>query len=391
MRCTLSASPARCLPDGSHYRSRRAGPQPEKYRLRNSARPVDGRHRACPGRGISLAFDTIYAEGQRRYVESLSAYARQFLERMEKPDVDHIDGLAPAIAIKQKNTTRNPRSTVAHGDRDLRLSAAAVCALRDDVLPDLRRRCEARQCGRNCGRGAAHWRSKHDCCALFPVVLPEIAEANNKGANRKKIAKSTRRARQSRPKKMADPLQKHPLLGCVPGRQPKQIAMPATTFRTYSSLRSAPADPREQRLGELRQRGFNRLYQIGTHRGIFYAGIAAGAGFSQPLFVLHRSNRGLPERAGAHRGRSGNRLSRKLAKSFFEIVPASARKALDAKDRMRYSGGETPARPAIACIANRNRRCSPSTIPTARARVARVSATPSISISTGSSRTKHAR
>ena len=61
----------------------------------------------------SLAFDTIYAEGQRRYVESLSAYARQFLERIEKPDVDLIDGIAPAVAIRQKNTTRNPRSTVA--------------------------------------------------------------------------------------------------------------------------------------------------------------------------------------------------------------------------------------------------------------------------------------
>ena len=61
----------------------------------------------------SLAFDTIYAEGQRRYVESMSAYARQFLERMEKPDVDEIDGIAPAVAIRQKNSTRNPRSTVA--------------------------------------------------------------------------------------------------------------------------------------------------------------------------------------------------------------------------------------------------------------------------------------
>ena len=61
----------------------------------------------------SLAFDTIYAEGQRRYVESLSAYARQFLERMERPDVDEIDGIAPPVAIRQKNTTRNPRSTVA--------------------------------------------------------------------------------------------------------------------------------------------------------------------------------------------------------------------------------------------------------------------------------------
>ncbi len=60
----------------------------------------------------SLAFDTIYAEGQRRYVESLSAYARQFLERMEKPDVDTIEGICPAIAIRQKNSIRNPRSTV---------------------------------------------------------------------------------------------------------------------------------------------------------------------------------------------------------------------------------------------------------------------------------------
>jgi excinuclease ABC subunit A len=61
----------------------------------------------------SLAFDTIYAEGQRRYVESLSAYARQFLEMMQKPDVDHIEGLSPAISIEQKTTSRNPRSTVA--------------------------------------------------------------------------------------------------------------------------------------------------------------------------------------------------------------------------------------------------------------------------------------
>jgi len=60
----------------------------------------------------SLAFDTIYAEGQRRYVESLSAYARQFLGLMEKPDVDHIDGLSPAISIEQKSTHKNPRSTV---------------------------------------------------------------------------------------------------------------------------------------------------------------------------------------------------------------------------------------------------------------------------------------
>ena len=60
----------------------------------------------------SLAFDTVYAEGQRRYVESLSSYARQFLELMKKPDVDSIEGLSPAISIEQKTTSHNPRSTV---------------------------------------------------------------------------------------------------------------------------------------------------------------------------------------------------------------------------------------------------------------------------------------
>ncbi len=60
----------------------------------------------------SLAFDTIFAEGQRRYVESLSAYARQFIGQMDKPDVDYIDGLSPAVSIDQKSTSHNPRSTV---------------------------------------------------------------------------------------------------------------------------------------------------------------------------------------------------------------------------------------------------------------------------------------
>ena len=72
-----------------------------------------GRHHRAVGSGkSSLAFDTIYAEGQRRYVESLSAYARQFLGQMDKPDVDSIEGLSPAISIDQKTTSRNPRSTV---------------------------------------------------------------------------------------------------------------------------------------------------------------------------------------------------------------------------------------------------------------------------------------
>jgi excinuclease ABC subunit A len=63
----------------------------------------------------SLAFDTIYAEGQRRYVETLSTYARQFLDQMERPDVDSIDGLSPAISIEQKTTSRSPRSTTTCG------------------------------------------------------------------------------------------------------------------------------------------------------------------------------------------------------------------------------------------------------------------------------------
>ncbi len=86
----------------------------------------------------SLAFDTIYAEGQRRYVESLSAYARQFLGQMDKPDVDSIEGLSPAISIDQKTTSRNPRSTVGTVDRDLRLPASAVGARGQAALPDLR-------------------------------------------------------------------------------------------------------------------------------------------------------------------------------------------------------------------------------------------------------------
>ena len=78
----------------------------------------------------SLAFDTIYAEGQRRYVESLSAYARQFLGQMDKPDVDYIEGLSPAISIGQKTTSRNPRSTVGTVTEIydyLRLLYARVC------------------------------------------------------------------------------------------------------------------------------------------------------------------------------------------------------------------------------------------------------------------------
>ena len=95
-----------------HLYKRCTGAQPQKHRGRNSAQPT-GRHYGTFGfRQSTLAFDTIFAEGQRRYVESLSAYARQFLGKINKPDVDVITGIAPAIAIEQKVNTRNPRSTV---------------------------------------------------------------------------------------------------------------------------------------------------------------------------------------------------------------------------------------------------------------------------------------
>ena len=94
----------------------------------------------------SLAFDTIFAEGQRRYVESLSTYARQFLSVMEKPDIDHIEGLSPAISIEQKTTSHNPRSTVGTITEIydyLRLLFARVGTPRTDHSPTAPRRTAA--------------------------------------------------------------------------------------------------------------------------------------------------------------------------------------------------------------------------------------------------------
>ena len=97
----------------------------------------------------SLAFDTIYAEGHRRFVESLSSYARMFLGQLDKPDVDSIEGLSPAISIDQKTTSKNPRSTVGTVDRDIRLSAAFVRAHRRAALSDMRRGDKAAVGGRD--------------------------------------------------------------------------------------------------------------------------------------------------------------------------------------------------------------------------------------------------
>ena len=86
----------------------------------------------------SLAFDTIYAEGQRRYMESLSSYARQFLGQMEKPNVESIEGLSPAISIDQKSTNRNPRSTVGTVTEIYDYFRSSVCCMRESVFPTAR-------------------------------------------------------------------------------------------------------------------------------------------------------------------------------------------------------------------------------------------------------------
>ena len=87
----------------------------------------------------SLAFDTIFAEGQRRYVESLSAYARQFIGQMDKPDVDYIDGLSPAVSIDQKSTSHNPRSTVGTVTEIYDYLRLVLCQGWNSTLPHLRK------------------------------------------------------------------------------------------------------------------------------------------------------------------------------------------------------------------------------------------------------------
>jgi excinuclease ABC subunit A len=189
----------------------------------------------------SLAFDTIYAEGQRRYVESLSAYARQFLERIEKPDVDLIDGIAPAIAIRQKNSTRNPRSTVATATEIydyLRLLYARVgrtfcrkCGqeVKKDTVDEIAQKILALDEGTRLN-------------ALFPVV-PGVTADETKKARRKKTSKSA------------------------------------------SDSQAATAALKE-RLFDLRKKGFNRLFQSGQVFEFSTPESLLDIDFSQPLFIL---------------------------------------------------------------------------------------------------------
>ena len=188
----------------------------------------------------SLAFDTLYAEGQRRYIESLSAYPRQFLERIEKPDVDEITGIAPAISIRQRNSTRNPRSTVATATEIydyLRLLYARAghtfclqCGeeVRKDTLDEIAARVLSLPEGRR-------------FYVLYQLALaPEPA------------ARCTERSCRAKPRKVATP---------------------------------AP-DVIRQTLTSLRKRGFNRLYQAGRVFEFSTPEELLDVDFAKPVYVL---------------------------------------------------------------------------------------------------------
>jgi excinuclease ABC subunit A len=197
----------------------------------------------------SLAFDTIYAEGQRRYVESLSAYARQFLERIEKPDVDVIDGIAPAVAIKQKNSTRNPRSTVA--------TATEIY----DYLRLLFARIGRTYCS-NCGNEVK--KDTVDEIAQAVLALDQDTRAQVLFPLRPTVAAT-----------------KEPEKKMVHGRKTskKKASEGAVTAPTLT-------EPIRVRLFELRKAGFNRLYQGGQIFEFSTPESLLDIRFDEPVFVL---------------------------------------------------------------------------------------------------------
>ncbi len=204
----------------------------------------------------SLAFDTIYAEGQRRYVESLSAYARQFLERIEKPDADEIDGLAPAIAIKQKNTTRNPRSTVATATeiydylRLLYARCGEVHCIYCDGLVKRNSVDEAAEAVLALGEGTR-------LNVLFPAISATAAPEPGAGINAK-------------PEKTA-------------GRAARKTAKAKTSAKTDDA---AHIEVMKARLSDLRSSGFNRLWQQGRIFEFSTPESLIDLHLSAPVFVL---------------------------------------------------------------------------------------------------------
>jgi excinuclease ABC subunit A len=198
----------------------------------------------------SLAFDTVYAEGQRRYVESLSAYARQFLERIEKPDADLIDGIAPAVAIKQKNSTRNPRSTVATATEIydyLRLLYARVgrtfCA----------------KCGQEVKRDTVD-EVAQTILALGDGTRLQVLFPLESGATTPDAT---------------------PGKGGVKRKSVKKSAAEVTP-RSVTQL----SDSLKERLFELRKRGFNRLYQNGQIFEFSTPESLLDLNFAEPVFIL---------------------------------------------------------------------------------------------------------
>jgi len=196
----------------------------------------------------SLAFDTIYAEGQRRYVESLSAYARQFLERIEKPDADTIDGIAPAVAIKQKNTTRNPRSTVA--------TATEIY----DYLRLLFARVGRTYCV-NCGREV-----KKD-------TVDEVADTILK------LPLDTRL-------QVFFPLQRPGVASVQEPEKPARSKAKKSSSKQGTTGVSTLTDALKTRLFDLRKAGFNRLYQNGQIFEFSTPESLLDVNFAEPVFVL---------------------------------------------------------------------------------------------------------
>jgi excinuclease ABC subunit A len=194
----------------------------------------------------SLAFDTIYAEGQRRYVESLSAYARQFLERIEKPDADVIDGIAPAVAIRQKNTTRNPRSTVGTATEIydyLRLLFARVG------------RTYCLQCGKEV---------KKDTVDEVAGAVLRLGEGTRLNVL-------------------------FPLQSAAPQVASGRDAAPGKVKRkkkTKADVDKLPSEQLKSRLLDLRTRGFNRLYQSGEIFEFSTPESLLNVNFAEPVFVL---------------------------------------------------------------------------------------------------------
>ncbi len=198
----------------------------------------------------SLAFDTIYAEGQRRYVESLSAYARQFLERIEKPDADIIDGIAPAVAIRQKNTTRNPRSTVA--------TATEIY----DYLRLLFARVGRTFCA-NCGREV----KKDTVDEVTDAILALEPET------RLQVLFPLQRTIAGHSEAKPEPTKKRK---SPPSAKSPKGGAPAVSI----------PDALKSRLFDLRKAGFNRLYQAGQIFEFSTPESLLDVNFAEPVYIL---------------------------------------------------------------------------------------------------------